>query len=306
MITPDPTTDPVVRLAGVTVRRGTTDALRDVEVEIGTGEVVGVIGPNGAGKTTLLETIQGCLTPLTGTARVFGADPSVDTHRIAHRWSVMPQTSGLPMGLTAREAITLFRDLHGSTASVDEVLQTTGLTALAGRRWRSLSGGEQQRLSLAVALCGGTDLIMLDEPTAAVDVEGRDRILELITRLGSSGSTVLLTTHRFEDVDHVASRVVMLDHGRVVADGPIDDITSDREHVRFDAVPDLDLAPLEAALGPARETAPGKYEVDLPAGPASVAALARWLAEHSIEATSIESGRASLESRYRDLTGGEQ
>jgi len=122
----------------------------------------------------------------------------------------------------------------------------TDLTSLADRRWRSLSGGEQQRLSLAIALCGGTDLLMLDEPTAAVDVEGRDRILDLITELGRSGSTILLTTHRFEDVDRLASRVVMIDRGRIVA------------------------------------------------------------AEHGIEASAIESGKASLEDRYRSLTGGDQ
>lgn len=295
---------PVVQLAGVTVQRGSTAALVEADLDIEVGDIVGILGPNGAGKTTMLETIQGYLSPTSGRVRVFGTDPAVATHQIANRWGVMPQVSGLPMGLTVREAVGLFRDLHGSHSSIDDVLAMTDLEALAGRRWRSLSGGEQQRLSLAIALCGGTELLMLDEPTAAVDVEGRDRILALIAQLGSAGSTILLTTHRFEDVDRIASRVVMLDRGSIVADASIDELTSDREHVRFDATPGLDLRGLADVLGPTIEQSPGRYQVDAPAGPASVAALAGWLADHGIDATSIESGRASLEARYRELTGG--
>lgn len=254
----------------------------------------------------MLDSLQGYLSPASGSVRVFGADPTKDTHRLAARWGVMPQTSGLPMGLTVQESVQLFRDLHGSLASVEATLELTDLANLADRRWRSLSGGEQQRLSLAIALCGGSDLLMLDEPTAAVDVDGRDRILGLISELGGSGSTVLMTTHRFEDVDRVASRVVMLDRGRVVADAPIDELTSDREHVRFDAEAGLDLSSLASLLGPAAEVAPGKYRVETEAGATSVATLAGWLADHGIEATAIESGRASLEERYRALTGDER
>lgn len=293
-------------MSDVTVQRGTVTALDSATLTVGPGEVIGILGPNGAGKTTMLETIQGYLRPSTGEVRVFGVDPAVSTHRIAHRWGVMPQTSGLPMGLTVGESVQLFRDLHGSTTSIGDVLAMTGLARLSDRRWRSLSGGEQQRLSLAVALCGGTDLLMLDEPTAAVDVEGRDEILALVARLGRSGSTILITTHRFDDLDHVASRVLMLDRGRVVADAPVDELTADRERVRFEAAPGLDLSGLVAELGSVSESSPGVYQVAAPAGPASVATLARWLAERGIEARSIESGRASLEDRYRELTGGEE
>lgn len=301
-----PSADTVIDLQSVTIHRGETTALSNVDLTIHRGDIIGILGPNGAGKTTLLESIQGYLRPDTGTVRVFDADPTVETHALASRWGVMPQSSGLPMGLTVKEAVQLFRDLHGSAASVAEVLAMTDLTTLSKRRWRSLSGGEQQRLSLAIALCGGTELLMLDEPTAAVDVEGRDRILDLIVELGRSGSTILLTTHRFEDVDRLASRVVMIDRGRVVADAPIDELTSDRDHVRFHTAPGIDLSSLTKVLGPATETAPGSYQVEATAGAASVAALAAWLAEHGIEATAIESGRASLEDRYRALTGGEQ
>lgn len=297
---------PIVELSGVTIARGDTTALDDVDITIERGDIVGILGPNGAGKTTMLESIQGYLAPRTGSVRVFGRDPTVDTHTLASRWGVMPQNSGLPMGLTVLECVRLFRELHGSPVAIDEILAMTHLAELADRRWRSLSGGEQQRLSLAIALCGGTELLMLDEPTAAVDVEGRDRILDLITGLGEAGSTVLLTTHRFEDVDRLASRVIMMDRGRVVADAPIDELTSDREHVRFRAAPGIDVSALAHVLGPTEETAPGSYRVQAAAGAGNVAALASWLVDHGIEATAIESGKASLEDRYRALTGGDQ
>lgn len=296
----------MVRLVDVTVQRGTTIALSSADLVVQPGEVIGILGPNGAGKTTLLETIQGYLRPTVGRVTVFGLDPATRTHEVAARWGVMPQSSGLPMGLTVHESVRLFRDLHGSSASVEDVIETTDLGPLADRRWRSLSGGEQQRLNLAIALCGGSELLMLDEPTAAVDTEGRDRVLGLLQQLAEAGSTILMSTHRFEDVDAVAERVVMLDRGSIVADAPIEALTSDRDHVRFRAAPGLDVSSLDDALGPVRETTPGVYQVEAPAGPASVAALAGWLADHGIDASSIESGKASLEERYRALTGNDR
>jgi ABC-2 type transport system ATP-binding protein len=296
----------MIELNGVSKYFGTFPAVINLDLSIREGELFCFLGPNGAGKTTLLETIQGYLQPATGRVAVFGVDPAKQTHEIAARWGVMPQSSGLPMGLTVRESVRLFRDLYGSPASVSNVIEMTDLSKLADRRWRSLSGGEQQRLSLAIALCGGSDLLMLDEPTAAVDTEGRDRILGLIRQLGDAGSTILMSTHRFEDVDAVAARVVMLDRGKVVADAAIDQLTSDREHVRFRAAPDLDVSSLSQALGATTETAPGVYRVDAAAGPNSVATLAGWLAEQGIDATSIESGKASLEERYRAIIGNHQ
>lgn len=297
---------PVIRLRDLTVRRADTTAVSSVDLDVHPGDVVGLLGPNGAGKTTLLETIQGYHAPRSGSVEVFGVDPASNTHELAARWGVMPQSTGLPTGLTVAETVRLFSALHGSARELSDVLAMTDLDALADRRWRGLSGGEQQRLNLAIALCGGSDLLMLDEPTAAVDVDGRDRILGLIADLSAEGSTIIMSTHRFEDVDAVASRVVMLDRGAVVADAPLDELRSDREHLRFEADAGLDLSGLTAALGQAVEVSAGVYRVDAPAGPASVAALAQWLAEHGVEATAIESGRASLEDRYRQLTGGDR
>ncbi len=292
----------VLELTDVTVSYGPVEAVGQVSFRVMPGTVVALVGPNGAGKTTLLETIQGYLIPDAGRVRVFGLDPAVDTSRLAHRWGVMPQQGGLPMGLTVGEAVRLFRDLHGSTAQVDNLLATVGLSSLANRKWRRTSGGEQQRLSLAIALCGGSDLLLLDEPTAAVDAAGREQVLELIATRAASGSAVLLTTHRFDDVERVADRVVMIANGHVVADSELDALTADRHHIRFTARPGIPTDSLSQRLGPVQETAPGRYEVQTAPDPASVTTLVSWLADQGIAPESVEAGRTSLEARFLELT----
>jgi ABC-2 type transport system ATP-binding protein len=215
----------------------------------------------------------------------------------------MPQQGGLPMGLTVAETIELFAALHDSPVDRNELLELTGLTSLASRRWRRLSGGEQQRLSLAIALCGGDDLLILDEPTAAVDPDGRARILALITERAKAGSTVLMTTHRFDDVEQVADHVIMMDRGRIVADESLSSLTADDDHIRFSAPTDLDVSELTELVGPTRQIRPGRFEVVVPAEPANVGAIVNWLTARDITPEQLEAGRTSLESRFHELTG---
>lgn len=296
---------PVVEIADLSIRHGDVTAVDHVDLTLERGDVLGVLGPNGAGKTSLLEAVQGFNRPHTGRIRVFGMDPATEVSRLAHRWGIMPQVNGLPMGLTVSECVQLFKDLNGSEVVVDEILALTGLTDLARRKWRRLSGGEQQRVSLAVALCGGSELLMLDEPTAAVDDAGRERILTLISERAAAGSTIVLTSHRFDDVERVANRVVMIDHGRIVADDALDALTSDNAHIRFTATPGLDVAGLRRLVGPVTELRAGRFEVESEPTPSAVAAVVNWLAEQGVAPESVEAGRTSLEARYRALTGGQ-
>ncbi len=269
------------------------------------GEVVALLGPNGAGKTTLLETLEGYHRPASGQVRVLGHDPATERHAITSRWGVMPQSGGFPMGVTVGEAVRLFAALHGAEERVDRVISAAGLESLVDRRWRRLSGGEQQRLSLALALCGGSELLLLDEPTAAVDAEGRERILRLITSRSRTGAAVLVTTHRFDDVERVADRAVILDHGRAVAQGTLAELTSVDDRIEFRSIVGLDSGALGAALGHAvTESRPGWYRVAMPPTPGSVDAINRWLAEHGTMAESMLAGRRSLESLFLDLTSG--
>ncbi len=269
-----------------------TTAVDGVTMHVDPGEVVALLGPNGAGKSTLLHAIEGYVVPNAGVVRVLGHDPATERHAIANRWGVMPQSGGLPMGVTVIEAIELFAGLHGAEERVSAILDATGLAALRTQRWRKLSGGEQQRLSLALALCGGTEVLLLDEPTNAVDAAGRERILELVADRAGDGAAVLITTHRFDDVERVADRVVILDHGIDVAHGTIDDLTRTEDRIEFRAptgLPVQDLARQLAAS--ATEGPPGHYRIDLAPSSRAVGHVNQWLADHGTMASSMLAGR---------------
>lgn len=295
-------TDVVVRFSG-------TEALSGVSLSVEPGQVVALLGPNGAGKTTLMETIEGYRRPDSGSVLVFGHDPVSDRARVAARWGVMPQSYGLPMGLTVGEAVTLFARLHDSPLDPDDLLATTGLTDLARRRWRRLSGGEQQRLSLAMALAGGPDLLLLDEPTAAVDQAGRDRILSTISERAATGAAVLVTTHRFDDAEEVADRVVILHHGRVVADGTRDELTADEPAItvtiagRGTTGAESDPRPVAIDLGAEMvELTDGRIRFMLAPTPANVARVTAAMADHDLAVVSVDAGRRSLADTFRALT----
>lgn len=296
---------PAIEVDDLVVRYDTVGpaAVDGVTMHVAPGEVVALLGPNGAGKTTLLETIEGYRSPASGGVRVLGHDPQRERHAIAPRWGVMPQHSGLPMGVTVHEAISLFAGLHGTAERVHSVLETAGLETLARTRWRKLSGGEQQRLSLALALCGGTEVLLLDEPTNAVDADGRERILDLIVQRATLGTAVLLTTHRFDDVERVADRVVVLDHGRAVAQGTLEALTATEDRVEFTSIPALPTIELSQRLAAeVTETTAGHYRVDTAPTPSVVTAINAWLGEHGTMARSMLTGRRSLESVFLDLT----
>lgn len=305
----------IVELHQVRVDLAAVRAVDGVDLQVGAGEVVALLGPNGAGKTTTLETIEGYRSPTAGEVRVFGVDPARDRRRIAHRWGVMPQTGGLPTGMTVAEAVRLFAELsHPAPAEAvdraDRAIEVTGLADLLRRRWRRLSGGEQQRLSLALALVGGDELLLLDEPTAAVDAEGRRRVLAAIEARATAGAGVLVTTHRFDDVEAIADRVVVLDRGRVVAADTVSALTEGHDDLTVTleaAAATAELPPaLTAAIAETFGAAPlrlpdGRLRVAATADAEAVAALSSLLAEHRVGARSIEAGRRSLAERFDEL-----
>jgi ABC-2 type transport system ATP-binding protein len=207
----------VIEMRGVTKRYGETEALRGLDLSVSPGEVVCFLGPNGAGKTTALHVMLGLRRPSSGEAKLFGVSPRNRAAR--ERVGVMLQESGVPTNLTVEELVRLFGRYYPYTLALDELLNRADLEGKRREQVRKLSGGQKQRLYFALALAGDPDLIFLDEPTAAMDVEARRAFWEQIRGLAALGKTVLFSTHYLEEADAVASRIVVIHEGRVIAEG---------------------------------------------------------------------------------------
>ena len=298
---------PAVEVSGLVVRYpGDVTAVDGLSFTAEAGEVLAVLGPNGAGKTTTVETLEGYRSPTSGSVRVLDLDPVRDHARLTPRIGVMLQKGGVYPGIRPVEALRLFAAFYDSPEDPSGLLDRLGLARVARTPWRRLSGGEQQRLSLALALVGRPEVAFLDEPTAGVDVAGRQIIREVIGDLRARGTCVLLATHELDEAERVADRVVIVDHGRLLAEGTPAELMSatERTSVDFGAPPGLDVAGLSAAVGAAVvEVRPGQYSVATTPSPAIVAALTAWLAEHDLPLGDLRAGRQSLEDVFVRLTG---
>lgn len=188
------------------------------------GAVTAVLGPNGAGKTTMIEMAEGLRRPDSGTVRVLGADPwhASDAHRA--RVGVMLQDGGLPGGTRPVRLLRHLARMFAQPADVDALVARLGINTFATTAVRRLSGGQRQRLALAAALVGRPEVVFLDEPTAGLDPHARREVWSLITETRDAGTTVVLSTHSFEEADRLADRVVVLARGSVVADGTVAEV----------------------------------------------------------------------------------
>ena len=214
---PQRAADAVARLTGVTKRYGAVTALDDMDLAIRPGEVVALLGPNGAGKTTAVQLMLGLLRTTAGRATLFGQDPRNAAAR--SRAGVMLQLSGVPATVTVREHIELFASYYPRPLPVGETVEAAGLQGLENRLYAKLSGGQKQRLHLALALCGNPDILFLDEPTTGLDVGSRRALWDQVRGFLGGVRTVVLTTHYLEEADALADRVVVIDRGRVIAEG---------------------------------------------------------------------------------------
>ena len=235
-------------LTQLTKSFGTVHAVKGIDLTIKPGEIVALLGPNGAGKTTTTDMILGLSRPDKGTVTVFGLSPS-DAVKAGDVGGML-QTGSLVQYLNVRELITMVASLYPHPRDVDEVLKLTGIKEFATRSTTKLSGGQTQRVRFAVALVADPDLLVLDEPTAAIDVEGRRDFWTIMREVAAEGKTVLFATHYLEEADSYADRIVVMARGRIVADGPPNEIKArvGRRSIRATLV-DVDVAELSGIAG---------------------------------------------------------
>jgi ABC-2 type transport system ATP-binding protein len=297
---------PAVEVDELVVRYGDLVAVDGVSFTAEAGRVTAVLGPNGAGKTSTIEVLEGYRRANGGQARVLGLDPIRDHRQLVRRIGVMLQSGGVYPGIRAGEVTKLFCGVYGDRHEPSELLALVGLTARAGTTWKQLSGGEQQRLSLALALAGEPEVVFLDEPTASVDVAGRQVVRAVIRELAGRGCCVLLTTHELDEADRLADHVVIVDRGKVAAAGSPAELRSRTAgtEIRFSARSGIDTSSLATLLGvPVSEPTPSEYIVATPPAPAAIATIAGWLAERDVPLADLRASRETLEDVFLRLTG---
>ncbi len=296
---------PTVVVEDLTVRYGNLTAVDNLSLAANAGEITALLGPNGAGKTTTVETLEGYRRGFAGRVEVLGLDPIAQHAELTRRIGVMLQSGGVYTGIHPAEILRLFASFYDDPLDPDTLLARVGLEDRRSTSYRKLSGGEQQRLSLALALIGRPTVAFLDEPTAGIDVSGRNLIRQVITDLRDEGVCVLLTTHDLDDAEALADRVAIIDHGRLLAEGTPAELTrGGTDEVRFGAPTDLDIAELGELVGAAvTEPSPGEYVVHAAGNPDLVAALTAWLARHDQPLADLRVGRQRLEDVFLKLTG---
>lgn len=296
---------PAVDVDRLVVRHGDLTAVDGVSFTAEAGEVLALLGPNGAGKTSTIEVLEGYGRAADGSVSVLGHDPATERDAVVGRIGVMLQEGGVYPGIHPPEMLRLLAAMYDDPADPEALLQRVGLTDRRRATWRQLSGGEQQRLSLAMALVGRPEVAFLDEPTAGVDVRGRQVIREIVRELAAAGVAVVLCTHELDEAEKVADRVVIIDRGRVVGHGTLAELRSGTSgEVRFSSDAGIDVVALGTHLGATvTEVSPGEYVVSGSDDPKLAATLTGWLADHDLALGDLRAGRQRLEDVFLRLTG---
>ncbi len=301
--------EPVVHVRGLVKRYGTKTVVDALDVAADRG-VTAVLGPNGAGKTTLVESCEGYRTPDAGTVRVLGLDPRRQARELHPRIGVMLQSGGVYSGARADEMLRHVAGLHAHPLDVDALIERLGLGSCGRTTYRRLSGGQQQRLALAMAVVGRPELVFLDEPTAGLDPQARHATWDLVRELRTDGVSVILTTHYMDEAEQLADDVVIVDAGRVIAQGSPDELCRGgaENTLRFMGRPGLDAASLLKALpadSAVDELTPGAYRVTGKVNPQLLATVTSWCAQHGVLPDRISVERHTLEDVFLELTGRE-
>ena len=297
--------EPVIVVGGLRKSYGDREAVKGIDLEVTAGEIFAFLGPNGAGKTTTVEILEGFRPRDGGDVKVLGEDPANAGRSWRSRIGVVLQLLQLQPLLTVRESLELYAGYYPSPRSVTETIDLVGLAEQRDQRAGKLSGGQQRRLDVALALVGDPELLFLDEPTTGFDPAARRAAWDVIASLRDLGKTVFLTTHYLDEASTLADRVAIIKDGRIVAEGRPSELGADRAsetRISFELPPPLTPADLPPFLR-SRVVAHGDHlELVTAQAVADLAALTGWAVERGADLPGLQVTRPTLEDVYLDLT----
>jgi ABC-2 type transport system ATP-binding protein len=296
---------PVIEVQGLRKSYGDFEAVRGIDLHVDAGEVFALLGPNGAGKTTTVEILEGYRSRSAGEVSVLGRDPARTDRSIRERTGIVLQSTGVDPFLEVHETVALYAGYYPHPRPVDEVLEVVGLTEKRDSRVKRLSGGQQRRLDVAIALAGDPELLFLDEPTTGFDPGARRAAWDIVRNLTALGKTVFLTTHYMDEAEHLANRVAVIARGEIVAEGPprtLGERSLGRSTISVNVAPGGEAPP---ALRDGTVTADGVVTL-VTTEPARVLhELTGWALEQGRELPGLLVAQPTLEDVYLELTGGE-
>ena len=285
------------------IKYGNVTAVDHVSFTAQPGRVTVILGPNGAGKTSTIEACEGFLAPTAGSVQVLGLNPFLQRKQLNRLMGIMLQDGGIYPSARVGELVQQYCALYGNGVDATALIARVGLQAVASTTYRRLSGGEKQRLSLALALAALPKIIFLDEPTSGIDVNGRDLVRSIIRELRDTGCCVIVATHELDEAERIADDVLVFHRGNVVASGTLHELRSGREEIRFRSHSLIDVHSLSTTLGfTVEQTRQSEFTIAGTSDSRVIVQLADWAKANNVDIGDIGAGSQRLDDVFRRLT----